>query len=242
MSRNYEEETMERIARLSQLEFDRQAPDYDESAYSAQARRLHPAVLRLLSDTDPSPLLDVGCGTGLFLKTWLDSRRDRPSAAGVDLSERMIAIARDRLPAGVALTQNDARRLDFPDQAFATVVCIASFHHNPKPLEALAEMNRVLAPGGRLVIADLHFPAPIRVIANAFLPFGNSGDYRIYSRTMLLRLFGRSGFSLSNWEILPGGYSLAIAEKNLEGGMHKKQLHLGGTRTIRNHSCHTRER
>jgi ubiquinone/menaquinone biosynthesis C-methylase UbiE len=207
------EESMERITRLSQLEFDRQAPDYDESGYSAQARRLHPAVLSVLSGRDPAPLLDVGCGTGLFLKAWLASRGDDPSAAGVDLSERMVAIARERLPSFVALKRNDSISLDFPDRAFATVVCIASFHHYPKPLRALGEMNRVLAPGGRLVIADLHFPAPIRVIANALLPLGSSGDYRIYSRPALARLLGRAGFAMSDWSILPGGYSLAIAEK-----------------------------
>ena len=44
--------------------------------------------------------------------------------------------------------------LPFEDGAFTALVCTTAFHHFPRPRETIAEMSRVLAPGGRLVIAD----------------------------------------------------------------------------------------
>ncbi len=99
-------------------------------------------------------LLDVACGSGVFLarQAGLVHR-----VAGVDLSEVQIALARgrlgDRIAAGTAeIVQGDAGSLPWPDDSFTVVTCMGSFEAFPDPAKVLAEMFRVLRPGGRLVV------------------------------------------------------------------------------------------
>jgi ubiquinone/menaquinone biosynthesis C-methylase UbiE len=98
-------------------------------------------------------VLDVGCGTGLLLIRLLERQ---PSAwpAGVDLSPGMVAQARARVPSGVPILVGDAERLPFPATSFDVVVSTSSFHYWPSPAGGLAELRRVLRPGGQVVITD----------------------------------------------------------------------------------------
>jgi len=110
------------------------------------------AVLRL-KDTDR--LLDVGCGGGMFLEMALASGC---CAAGLDHSSDMVADTRTRNARAVAdgrleVAQGDAATLPFPDGTFTAVTCLHAFFFFPQPAETIAEMARVLAPNGRLVIA-----------------------------------------------------------------------------------------
>jgi ubiquinone/menaquinone biosynthesis C-methylase UbiE len=103
--------------------------------------------------------LDVGCGTGtLALEI---QRRVGPTGhvAGIDPGPAQIARARakaaqSRLP--VAFQPGVIERLPFDDQTFDVVFATLMMHHLPAPLkrQGLAEIARVLKPGGRLVIAD----------------------------------------------------------------------------------------
>jgi len=124
-----------------------------------------PAVQRLtylpVQDTvasalraDPPPrILDAGCGTGR-LALRLSQELPRSRVTGCDLSLGMLrhgqAQARRR---AVALVECDAQRLPFADACFDAVVSTDAFHLLPDPEAALAGFHRVLAAGGRLLIA-----------------------------------------------------------------------------------------
>lgn len=78
-------------------------------------------------------------------------------ADGVDFSPAMLAQARDRarqLGRTVELVEGDAQALGFSDHSFDTVVCTFSLCALPDDHRAIAEMRRVLRPGGRLLLAD----------------------------------------------------------------------------------------
>ena len=97
--------------------------------------------------------LEVGVGTGLNLPFY--SRDVR--LVGIDLSPGMLDIARRRageLERAVDLREGDAQALDLPDAGFDTVVCTFSLCAIPDERRAIAEMRRVLRPGGRLLLAD----------------------------------------------------------------------------------------
>jgi SAM-dependent methyltransferase len=103
----------------------------------------------LLADTPlEPPVLDVGCGDGLFAEL---SDRLR-GAVGVDLGSREVRRAAHR---GIyrATVQADAARLPFATGSFATVVSISSLEHMTDLDRVLAELARVLRPGGRLVFS-----------------------------------------------------------------------------------------
>jgi ubiquinone/menaquinone biosynthesis C-methylase UbiE len=110
-------------------------------------------------------MLEVGVGTGLNL----DSYPDGIAITGVDLSPEMLEHARRRAAASgrtVTLKVGDAHRLEFPDASFDTVVCTFALCAIPDERRAIAEMWRVLRPGGQLCLADhvVSTSAPARLL------------------------------------------------------------------------------
>jgi ubiquinone/menaquinone biosynthesis C-methylase UbiE len=98
-------------------------------------------------------VLEVAIGTGLNLAHY----PDEVQLTGLEWSPAMLDIARHRAgQAGraVDLRQGDAQALEFPDAAFDTVVCTFSLCAIPDDQKAVAEMARVLRPGGLLLLAD----------------------------------------------------------------------------------------
>jgi len=101
-------------------------------------------------------LLDIGCGTGSFARRVLKGRADA-EVWGVDFSYKMICAGRGQgYPEGdrVRFVQADSESLPLADNTFDVVTCSNSFHHYPRQAVAVAEMYRVLKPGGRLMIID----------------------------------------------------------------------------------------
>lgn len=130
----------------------RLAPEYDTKwSFYVEATTRETMARLGLHPTDR--LLDVGCGTGTLLDRL--SRSHPPAQLyGVDPAPEMLAVARRRLPAAVDLCEGVAERLPFKDGPFDVVVSCNMFHYIRQPLAALREMNRVLRPGGRLVVTD----------------------------------------------------------------------------------------
>jgi ubiquinone/menaquinone biosynthesis C-methylase UbiE len=98
-------------------------------------------------------VLEVAIGTGLNLAHY----PDEVQLTGLEWSPAMLDIARHRagqLGRAVDLRQGDAQALEFPDAAFDTVVCTFSLCAIPDDQKAVAEMARVLRPGGLLLLAD----------------------------------------------------------------------------------------
>ncbi|MFF2809733.1 class I SAM-dependent methyltransferase [Streptomyces sp. NPDC058000] len=110
-------------------------------------------------------VLEVAIGTGLNLPLYPPGVR----LTGIEWSPEMLAVARRRateLGRTADLREADAQALPFPDASFDTVVCTLSLCAIPDDRRAVAEMVRVLRPGGRLLLLD-HVPStawPLRVL------------------------------------------------------------------------------
>ncbi|GGL07292.1 class I SAM-dependent methyltransferase [Planomonospora parontospora] len=140
-----------------------QVNDYDSfaEAYSAETENsfinayyARPAIMTLAGDVAGRRVLDAGCGSGPLSAVL----RERGAVVtGIDASAGMLALARRRLGDDADLRVADlSDRLPFDDGAFDDVVASLVLHYLQDWGPTLAEMRRVLRPGGRLIASVNH--------------------------------------------------------------------------------------
>ena len=118
------------------------------------SRRLNEVVAAALGLRSDDDLLDVGCGSGVFLEHVAPQVR---SVAGLDASEIQVGMARerlgDRITGGTAeVVLGDAEALPWDDGRFDAVASLNCLKFVADPDRALAEMHRVLRAGGRVAL------------------------------------------------------------------------------------------
>ncbi len=139
------------------------AADYDgfAAAYSARNEKSlfnayyeRPEMVRLAGDVAGLAVLDAGCGSGPLSQAL---RAKGAVVSGFDLSPAMVELARERLGEDADLRVADlGAPLPYPDDRFDLVVASLSLHYVQDWASALAELRRVLKPGGRLTVSIIH--------------------------------------------------------------------------------------
>lgn len=132
--------------------YDALAASYD-ARWEAYIARSVAATVQRLSQRAYRRVLDVGCGTGAVLAA-LRQRLPEALLVGVDVSEAMLAQARQKLGADVWLIGGKAERLPFASDWFDLVISNSSFHFWDEPKAGLQEVRRVLQADGELVLTD----------------------------------------------------------------------------------------
>lgn len=125
-------------------------------------RRYKALALEMADFREGERVLEVGCGTGWALERIARWIGERGRAYGVDLSPKMLEVARERLQkAGwmgrVELVESDATTMSFPDEMFdaAFSTFTLELFDTPDIATVLSEIRRVLKPGGRFVDLSL---------------------------------------------------------------------------------------
>lgn len=176
------------IKENSKVAFNQQAATYDNDIKGQHARYLYPVILKKLSEIPYHTALDLGCGTGEMMRLILQQNKDK-SLYGIDLSEKMLEVAKEKLGNHVNLILSDSEQLPFSDSFFDVVYCNDSFHHYPAPDKVLSEVYRVLKPNGIFVMCDCWQPTIGRAIMNFYMKHSKEGDVKIYSENEIRKLF-----------------------------------------------------
>jgi ubiquinone/menaquinone biosynthesis C-methylase UbiE len=137
--------------------FNRWAPGYDQHWMQ---RRIFAPVQRIVLElaqeqvARPGAILDIGCGTGKLLALARDRFPDA-KLVGVDAAIEMVRQARaSHLTEAIQFQQAMAEELPFPDASFDLAFSTMTFHHWQDQNRGVAEIARVLTPGGRWLLAE----------------------------------------------------------------------------------------
>jgi len=159
-------------------------------------------ILEFFGDLAERRVLDLGCGKGRFARVLLD-RNPRARICALDLAESMLRY----VPAGISPCAASMTTLPFRDGSFDCAYATESLEHAVDIETAVAEMCRVVKPGGRIVIIDKNIDAWGRLETPEW--------ERWFGREELERLLGRhcrevSSKPISYWEdVEPDGLFLA---------------------------------
>ena len=178
--------------------YDRHANRYDRTWRRYIARTLG-FLKASISLRLSQKILDVACGTGELERLILSERPDQ-QMIGTDISEKMLGVAREKCSGypNVAFLKADAAALPFADHSFDLVISANSLHYFDQPGTSLAEMRRVLLPGGSLVILDWCKDYLACRCFNFFLRRIERGYKSCYTEGELLSLLGSAGFTVQS--------------------------------------------
>jgi len=129
----------------------RWAATYPPEAHNALMRLEEQMLLDLLPDVAGKTVLDLACGSGRYLKKMLD--RGAKVALGLDVSPEMLRRARQ---VTTGLVRGSLVQLPFQPHTFEVITCGMAVGHVQDLSGVLAEMSRVLTPGGLVVYSDFH--------------------------------------------------------------------------------------
>ena len=201
--------------------FDRISPVYDFMNHAMTAG-LDRRWRRLAAEAVVRPghaVLDACCGTGDLA---LAGERAGGRVTGLDFSERMLDRAREKSQT-VEWVLGDATALPFPDATFDAATVGFGIRNVPDLEAGLAELARVLRPGGRLACLEITRPEGMLKpffrlwfdglvpLAGKVLPGGRAYTYlpasvrRFPGPSDLAAAFGRAGFDGVGWKLMGGG-------------------------------------
>jgi demethylmenaquinone methyltransferase / 2-methoxy-6-polyprenyl-1,4-benzoquinol methylase len=157
-----------------------------EALSFGQNRRWRRAMVDSLVDGGPTTVLDVATGTaGVAVQL---ARRTGARVTGIDITEAMLrrgraAVRQERLQARIALVSGQAEQLPFPDATFDALTFTYLLRYVADPAATLAELARVVRPGGAVASLEFHVP-PQRLLR---------GAWWLYTRVGLPVLGGLAG-------------------------------------------------
>jgi ubiquinone/menaquinone biosynthesis C-methylase UbiE len=174
-------------------EYARVAKDYDKKwSFYVEATTRETMARVSVGSTDR--VLDIGCGTGELLSR-LAAKYPNARLSGLDPVPEMLEVARDKLSDRVDLRVGWANELPWPDNCFDLVVSCNMFHYITHPVAAVREMERVLRPGGRIVITDWCDDYVACRLCNLYLRLMSKAHYKTYRESECASLLKQAGHS-----------------------------------------------
>lgn len=147
------------------IEFGKRAGKYDSGIEGKFLKKFYDSMEQFVRLKSGDKLLDVGCGTGAVLERF---KNKKIQGYGVDIDDRMLQIARDKLPEMNFLTCGcDA--IPYDDEYFDEITVNMAYHHFDNKEGFSKECLRILKKDGHLYIAELRLPSFLQKFFNFML-------------------------------------------------------------------------
>ena len=226
----------------SKREYNEEESKRTEQAYlSPEIVRQRTRTFEVINPQRGEQIVDIGCGPGLLVHDLAAAVGDAGRIVGADSSAPMIELAENRCSqlSNVAFVESDATNLDIDDASADAVTCIQVLLYIADVEKALAEMHRVLKPGGRAIIMETDWRSAVLnsnddVLTEKII---EAWDKAVPSPRLPVRLgpllrgagftsVHAEAFPLLSTDCTPGGYSMAMmtqcAEAACEQGIITK--------------------
>ena len=172
---------------------------YDLARQHVRAAAKRPGEYDFLRDRLPAggDILEIGCGEGSNMEVLAAPAR---RFVGCDLSALALRLARDSSPSGGTnrFVRGEGEALPFADGTFGAVMGISLLEHLPHPETVIAEMARVLAPGGTLLLLSPQYGGPLGAS-----PCRRGGGAGRFLRRLLRAHLPRRGTALGWQRVAP---------------------------------------
>ena len=182
-------------------EFDALAADYEDNRLSGWYRAHADEILKHCADIKSGDILDVGCGSGYFLRSYL---KDRPGvrALGVDISSAMIEVAQRKAQSenldNIEFIHANWENLDpaaLAEYRFKVIICANTFHYFAEPQQATDKLFNQLADDGFLYVLERNKARSLLTFIWGVLHTVLIRDQVVfYTTAQLTQIFKHSGF------------------------------------------------
>lgn len=155
---------------------------------------------RYVETEGPARVLDVGCGTGEFIRRLL-FKLPEATFVGVDPAFGMVTQAQRKFPSNtseVEFLRAPAEHLPFQDRTFDWVTCCSCLHCLPEPQAALREMTRVLKFQGRILVMDWCRDSYLCRVANLWCHWFDPTHVWMYTVPEIRRMLEESGVNVTH--------------------------------------------
>ena len=186
--------------------FNEAANTWDRRFYTQELMNFLEQIVPTFNLTLGQKILEVGTGTGILIPFLLKAVGPTGHVTAIDYAEKMVEICKAKyahLP-NINIMVQQAEKLPFSPESFDAITCFGLFPHLENKKEALSQMNRVLKPGGKLIIAHAlssteiksHHQNASSAVAQDVLP----------EETTMKQLLERAGFTGIKITDKPGCY------------------------------------
>jgi ubiquinone/menaquinone biosynthesis C-methylase UbiE len=167
----------------------------NERNYQRERRRTE-IIMDLLDLKNATNLLDIGCGEGLQLE-WIHKRYSHINLSGIDISEKRVERARERIPAANVIARSaTVEGFGFETGSFDRAICSEVLEHLPQPEKVLINAYEVLKPGGLLVVSVPYVQKLVWVICMHCGKLTSDGHINSFDEAKITSILKDVGFKV----------------------------------------------
>lgn len=155
-------------------------------------------IMDLIEESNYRRILDIGTGTG-YLAFPLAERFPKSTVCGIDIADAIIQknneIVKEKGITNLSFEVFDGLNYLFEDESVDLIVTRYAFHHFPNVQDAIRQMHRILAKGGKILVSDpMRNEKDINGVIDDFMRVKKDGHIQFYSAKELDEMFIDSGF------------------------------------------------